>query len=70
MLGTDSPEVSGVAIQQKQNRGILMIQVPLDNLTKTRQYLAEKVLQLVQQYYTEELFRLQMNQTLTNQACQ
>ena len=54
MLGTDSPEVSGVAIQQKQNRGILMIQVPLDNLTKTRQYLAEKVLQLVQQYYTEE----------------
>lgn len=54
MLGTDGPEVSGVAIQQKQNRGILMIQVPLDNLTKTRQYLAEKVLQLIQQYYTEE----------------
>ena len=54
MLGTDGPEVSGVAIQQKQNRGILMIQVPLDNLTKTRQYLAEKILQLIQQYYTEE----------------
>lgn len=54
MLGTDSPEVSGVAIQAKQNRGALMIQVPLDNLTKTRQYLAEKVLNLVQAYYTEE----------------
>tara|TARA_R100001440_G_scaffold74187_2_gene99457 strand:- start:890 stop:1672 length:783 start_codon:yes stop_codon:yes gene_type:complete len=54
MLGTDGPEVSGVAIQQKQNRGILMIQVPLDNLTKTRQFLAEKILQLIQQYYTEE----------------
>ena len=54
MLGTDGPEVSGVAIQQKQNRGILMIQVTLDNLTKTRQYLAEKILQLIQQYYTEE----------------
>jgi len=54
MLGTDGPEVSGVAIQQKQNRGILMIQVPLDNLTKTRQFLAEKILQLLQQYYTEE----------------
>ena len=54
MLGTDSPEVSGVAIQAKQNRGAMMIQVPLDNLTKTRQYLAEKVLSLVQAYYTEE----------------
>ena len=53
MLGTDSPEVSGVAIQAKQNRGAMMIQVPLDNLAKTRQYLAEKVLNLVQSYYTE-----------------
>ena len=54
MLGTDSPEVSGVAIQAKQNRGTLMIQVPLDHLQKTRQYLAEKILNLVQAYYTEE----------------
>jgi hypothetical protein len=53
MLGTDSPEVSGVAIRAKQNRGAMMIQVPLDNLAKTRQYLAEKVLNLVQAYYTE-----------------
>jgi len=53
MLGTDSPEVSGVAIQAKQSRGAMMIQVPLDNLAKTRQYLAEKVLNLVQSYYTE-----------------
>ena len=54
MLGMDSPEVSGVAIQAKQNRGAVMIQVPLDNLRKTRQYLAEKVLGLIQRYYTEE----------------
>lgn len=54
MLGTDSAEVSGIAIQAKQNRGVLMIQVPLDNLRKTRHYLAEKVLELVQHYYTEE----------------
>ena len=54
MLGTDSPEVSGIAIQAKQNRGALMIQVPLDNLQKTRQYLAEHILRLVQAYYTEE----------------
>ena len=31
-----------------------MIQVPLDNLRKSRQYLAEKVLNLVQSFYTEE----------------
>jgi hypothetical protein len=54
MLGTDSAEVSGIAIQAKQNRGAIMIQVPLDNLAKTRQYLAEKVLNLIQTFYTEE----------------
>ena len=54
MLGTDSAEVSGVAIQAKQNRGAVMIQVPLDNLAKARQYLAEKVLNLIQTFYTEE----------------
>ena len=54
MLGTDSPEVSGIAIRAKQNRGAMMIQVPLDNLAKTRQHLAEHVLRLVQQFYTEE----------------
>ena len=54
MLGTDKPEVSGVAIRAKQERGALMIQVPLDNLTKTRQYLAENMLGLIQTFYTEE----------------
>lgn len=54
MLGTDGAEVSGIAIQAKQNRGVIMIQVPLDNLRKTRQYLAEKILNLVQTFYTEE----------------
>ena len=54
MLGSDSPEVSGVAIQAKQNRGAVMIQVPLDNLKKARQYLAEKVLNLIQTFYSEE----------------
>jgi len=54
MMGTDSAEVSGVAIQAKQNRGAVMIQVPLDNLAKSRQYLAEKVLNLIQTFYTEQ----------------
>ena len=43
MLGTDKPEVSGIAIQAKQQRGALMIQVPLDNIAKTRLYLAENI---------------------------
>ena len=63
MLGTDSAEVSGVAIQAKQNRGVMMIQVPLDNLRKPRQYLAEKVLKLVQQFYTEERIVLVTDET-------
>ena len=54
MLGSDSAEVSGVAIQAKQNRGAIMIQVPLDNLKKSRQYLAEKILNLIQTFYTEQ----------------
>lgn len=54
MLGTDGAEVSGIAIQAKQNRGAIMIQVPLDNLRKTRHYLAEKILNLVQTFYTEQ----------------
>lgn len=54
MLGQDSAEVSGVAIQAKQNRGSMLLQVPLTNLAKSRQYLAEAILGLIQGYYTEE----------------
>lgn len=54
MLGSDSAEVSGIAIRAKQNRGAVMIQVPLDNLQKARQYLAEKTLNLIQTFYTEQ----------------
>lgn len=54
MLGTDSAEVSGVAIQAKQNRGQIQIQVPLDNLARTRKLVAENILCLIQTYYTEE----------------
>ena len=54
MLGSDSAEVSGIAIRAKQNRGVIMIQVPLDNLRKSRQYLAESILHCIQSFYTEE----------------
>lgn len=38
----------------QQNRGTIMAQVPLDNLTKTRHYLAEIVLDVIQTFMTEE----------------
>lgn len=54
MLGQDSPEVSGVAIQAKQNRGQIQIQVPLDNLARSRLFVAKNIMCLIQSFYTEE----------------
>ena len=54
LLGTDSPEVSGVAIEQKQARALLSLQAPMENLRRTRQLVAERILDLVQTFYTEE----------------
>jgi len=53
MLGTDSPEVSGVAIEKKRDVGINLMQVPLENLAFTRQLVADKIINLVQTFYTE-----------------
>ena len=54
LLGMDGAEVSGIAIQAKQARGQIQLQVPLDNLARTRQFLARNILKLIQTYYTEE----------------
>ena len=54
MLGQDSAEVSGVAIQAKQNRGQIQIQVPLDNLARSRVFVAKNIMCLIQSFYTEE----------------
>lgn len=54
MLGDSRADVSGVAIQEKQARGQVQIQVPLDNLAKTRTLVGNRILKLVQQFYTEE----------------
>ena len=52
MMGTDSAEVSGVAIQASRT---VARSGPGANSTaaKTRQYLAEKILNLIQTFYTE-----------------
>lgn len=51
--GQDGPETSGIARQTQQFAAQQQIAVPLDNLARTRHLLAEKILQLVRQYYTE-----------------
>ena len=54
LLGQENAEVSGVALQRKENRGQVQIQVPLDHLARTRKILGKKLLELVQDFYTEE----------------
>lgn len=53
MLGLTGGEVSGVAIDSKEKRGQVQLQVPLDNLARTRKMVARKILELVQAFYTE-----------------
>lgn len=54
MLGQESAEVSGVALENKQLRGSLQMQTVIENLRYTRQLLALKILELVQRFYNEE----------------
>lgn len=54
MLGFDSAEVSGVALEQKAFRGQIQMQVPFDNLQRTRHMVSRKLIELIQQFYTEE----------------
>lgn len=56
LLGFDSPEVSGVAIEAKQGRGLVQMQVAFDNLQRTRSMLAERILYMLQTFYTETRF--------------
>ncbi|RDE25132.1 genomic island protein [Motiliproteus coralliicola] len=68
MLGNTSPEVSGVALEAKQARGQVQIQVALDNLARSRRFLALKVLELVQQFYTNERVYRIVDETHPEQA--
>lgn len=53
LLGSESPEVSGVAMDRKLNRGLVQLQVPFNNLNKTRHLVAKRILKLIQTFYTE-----------------
>lgn len=53
-MGFDTPEISGVALENKERRGQIQLQKPLDNLARTRRMIGVKILELMQQFYTEE----------------
>jgi hypothetical protein len=52
--GLDRADVSGKAIQQKRQASSTNLIKPLDNLTRSDYILARNVLDLVQEFYTEE----------------
>lgn len=53
LVGEPSREVSGVALDQLESRGLLQIDVPFDALKRTRVLVARKILELIQDFYTE-----------------
>ena len=53
LVGAPSREVSGVVLDQLESRGLIQVDVPFDSLKRTRGMLAKKLLELVQDFYTE-----------------
>lgn len=53
MQGFDRADVAARAIEAKQQRGMVSMTKPLDNLERTDWILARNVLDIVQEYYTE-----------------
>lgn len=52
--GGKGPEVSGTAIQSRVQQAAIQLATPIDNLFKTRNMLAERLLKLIQTFYTDE----------------
>jgi len=53
LVGAPSREVSGVALDSIEARGLIQVDVPFDSLKRTRGLVAKKVLELIQDFYTE-----------------
>jgi hypothetical protein len=51
MQGDDESDISGVAIQSRQYAAQQKLAVPLDNLSRTRHMLAERILWCIQNFY-------------------
>lgn len=52
--GGKGPEVSGTAIQSRVHQAAIQLATPIDNLYRTRNILGRIILNLLQQFYTEE----------------
>lgn len=53
MLGQPGREISGEALQRKEMRGLVQLDTVFDNLARTRQYRAELMLEIFQDYYRD-----------------
>jgi len=53
LVGEPSREVSGIALDELADRGLLQVNVPFDSLKRTRGLVVKKILELVQDFYTE-----------------
>lgn len=52
--GGKGPEVSGVAIQSRSHQAAIQLAAPIDNLFRTRNMIAERLLKLIQTFMTQE----------------
>lgn len=52
--GGRGPEVSGTAIQSRVHQAAIQLAAPIDNLFRTRNMIAARVLKLIQAFYTQE----------------
>jgi hypothetical protein len=53
LVGAPTREVSGVAMDEIKATGLIQVEVPFDALRRTRSILARKILELIQDFYTE-----------------
>jgi len=53
LVGAPTREVSGVALDQLEARGLIQVDVPFDSLKRTRIMVAKKMMELIQDFYTE-----------------
>ena len=65
--GQQGNESSGVAIQSRVQQNAVQLASPIDNLYRSRHLLAQRILELVQDFYTEERM---FNVTMTNPETQ
>lgn len=54
MLGFAAPTASGVALDRKTEQGQVQLEVPTTHMEFSRRLVAEKILELIQDFYTEE----------------